>query len=92
MKLYSRLDDHKTYAEFWGSSTKHPDCIECLQNDLDNGNFHLFFDNTVSIADLLQWLMYIASKKTWIFHAIELLDDIQNMYADLKEIKTPFYE
>ena len=27
MILYSRLSDRKTYVEFWGASTKHPDSI-----------------------------------------------------------------
>lgn len=98
MILYSRLDDRKTYAEFWGASTKHPDSVSCLQNDVERGKFSPCgfldsgLDNLFTIADILQWLMYVASTKTWIFHAIELIEEVQEIYADLKATKTPLYE
>ena len=92
MILYSRLDDHKTYAEFWGASTKHPDSISCLQDDVERRKFTPSDKNNTTIADVLQWLMYVASTKTWFFHAMELIEDIQLMHDHLRTARVSFYD
>ena len=79
MILYSDVTTRKTYVEFWGASTKHPDSRNCYQYDIEDKKFiespfqHIEWN-------ILQWLMYVASIKTFVFHAMELLDDIKYYY------------
>ena len=75
MILYSRLADRKTYVEFWGASTKHPDSINCYQSDIENGKFtpNTYQDEG---GNILQWLMYVASIKMWFTHARDLIEEI----------------
>lgn len=88
MILYSRLDNKKTYCEFWGASTKHPDCVECLQNDIENKKFKIAFESEgVTSADILQWLILLASRKQWIFHAMEIIEDVRDSYIDFQHSK-----
>lgn len=92
MILYSRLDNKKTYCEFWGASTKHPDSINCMNDDIENKHFITTqFVDDICIADVLQWLTYIASQKSWIFHTIEVLEDIQEIYHFCKSNKVDMY-
>ena len=81
MILYSRLADRKTYVEFWGASTKHPDSINCYETDVENGKY---IPNEFQGAEcnIMQWLMYVASMKTWIFHAIDTIEDMMAIHND----------
>ena len=93
MILYSRINDHKTYAEFWGASTKHPDSMHCLQNDIEKGYINLSFENDgINAADVLQWLMFIASKKQWIFHAMDIIDTVTENYFYFQHSNVRVYD
>ena len=90
MKLYSNLEDRKTYVEFWGASTKHPDAIHCLQDDIEKEKFTPFFPDAKNfgekkglyLCDLIQWLFYIASIKTWVFHAVPVAEIAIEWYTE----------
>jgi len=75
MKLYSNIKTHETIVEFWGASTKHPDSMNCYQDDVKNGKYipNEYQDEEYNI---LQWLMYVASMKTWCFHALECISEV----------------
>lgn len=86
MILYSDIETKKTFVEFWGASTKHPDTIHCYQYDIENGKF--IESNFQDIEwNILQWLMYVASQKTFIFHAIDIVRDIITLHDDLLQAK-----
>jgi len=82
MKLYSNIETHRTYVEFWGASTKHPDSVHCYQDDVERGKY-IPNEYQEDGDNILQWLMYVASMKTWEFHAIEVLEDIIEWDTDI---------
>lgn len=61
--IYKTDDD--VVCELWGASTKHPDLIYSMNQDIKNGLFCrcLFADD--QDHDIFQWLLYIASRQTW---------------------------
>lgn len=81
MILYSRLDNKKTYVEFWGASTKHPDSINCYQSDIEAGEY-IPNEFQGDECNIMQWLMYVASIKTWIFHAVDTIRDLMVIHDD----------
>lgn len=84
MILYSRLDNKKTYVEFWGASTKHPDSMHCYQDDVEIGKY-IPNEYQMEAGNIFQWLMYVASMKTWFAHAREVIEDILDLDNDYRE-------
>lgn len=78
-KLYSDLTTRKVYLESWGASTKHPDVVNCLDDDRDNGKFVWGFFSS-DVDNIIQWLLYVASTRTFTFHAVELAQWAIGMY------------
>lgn len=72
-RLYSRIDNHETYLECWGASTKHPDSMYRFSE----------FEKSDFMSDeesIFQWILECASKKTWAFHMFKLLHWIESIY------------
>lgn len=67
--------------ECWGASTKHPDSVYNMNNDIENGKF-ILNDFIEKKYQVYQWLMYIASQKTFPFHAIEIVDYANNCWRN----------
>lgn len=59
LKLYYDLSASTYTLEVWGASTKHPDCVNTMKHDRDNGNFTMSPLGTD--VSLFQWLLYVAS-------------------------------
>ena len=65
--VVERIDDDYV-CELWGASTKHPDA---------SFRFSEWGDKTDVVAEkyqVFQWLLWIASKRLWPFHAKELAE------------------
>lgn len=77
-RLYKLEDDYM--LECWGGSTKHPDTIDYFSEWEDKTD--LFPQE----LQLYQWLLWIASHKTWQFHAIKLVE-FATQLLDLEEYK-----
>ena len=73
MKLYSRISDHETVLELWGSSTKHPDSVFYFSN------FKISEWCSPQIQ-IYQWLLECASKLNWPFHAYSLTQKANRMF------------
>ena len=61
--IYKTEDD--VVCELWSASTKHPDLIYSMNQDIKNDSFVRcqFADNPN--YDIFQWLLYVASRQTW---------------------------
>ena len=70
--IYKTDDD--VVCELWGASTKHPDLIYSMNQDIKNDLFCrcLFADNPDH--DIFQWLLYVASRQTWKTTAKEIVE------------------
>ena len=70
--IYKTEDD--VVCELGGASTKHPDLIYSMNQDIKNDLFCrcLFADNPDH--DIFQWLLYIASRQTWKTTAREIVE------------------
>lgn len=72
--VVEKIDDDYI-CELWGASTKHPDAFF---------RFSEWEDKTDVIAEgyqVFQWLLWIASKRLWPFHAKELAEyALKNWY------------
>lgn len=66
----NETDDY--ICECWGGSTKHPDTCNKMSKDVESGKFVLF-EFVEKKHQVYQWLLYIASTKTFPFHAVELI-------------------
>ena len=72
-KLYSRINDRDTVLELWGGSTKHPDSV-----------FHYSDFKKSCVCDdnhpmqLTLWICECASKLTFPFHGIALVNWAMN--------------
>ena len=79
MKLYSNIKTHETIVEFWGASTKHPDSVNIYQNDIASGKF--IENEYIPIEyNIIQWLLYVASFKSWPCHAMDIARTITEHY------------
>ena len=71
--IYKTEDD--VICELWGASTKHPD---------EKFYYSDWEDKTPFIEDkyqIFQWLLWIASRRQWPFHAKELTEyALKNWY------------
>ena len=86
MILYSDVETKKTYVEFWGASTKHPDSKHCYQYDVEDKKF---IESPWSGIEwnILQWLIYVASKMNFIFNSIDIIDDVKYYYEVMYNAK-----
>lgn len=81
MKIYSNLKTKKTYMEFWGASTKHPDVSFCYQYDIENGDF---YENEMIAIDwysFFQWVIFRLS--TLSFGTLKEAEKIIGMARDI---------
>jgi hypothetical protein len=65
MLIYSNIASKRTYVEWWGGSTKHPDVRNCYQDDVADGKFT---ENKFFIEDgynVFQWLVMRCSELTF---------------------------
>lgn len=63
------IEEENDYVlELWGASTKHPDAA-FRYSDWDD-KCSMFEDK----YQVFQWLLWVASKRQWPFHAKELVD------------------
>lgn len=65
MLIYSNIRSKKTYVEWWGGSTKHPDVQRCYQDDVADGRFT---ENKYFCEDgynVFQWLVMRCSELTF---------------------------
>ena len=81
LKLYSDIRTHRTILEVWGASTKHPDYINVMQEDIDRREFFPLpypFDRypEAILQNVIQWILHCASKTTFLFTAKEMIDMI----------------
>lgn len=60
MLIYSNIKNKKTYVEWWGGSTKHPDVQRCYQDDVEKERFtpNEFLGDEYSV---FQWLVMCCS-------------------------------
>ena len=65
-RLYSRLADHETVLECWGASTKHPDSVFHFSDWTDRAPW------LNEEALIFQWLLYCASKLSFVFSSYTL--------------------
>ena len=70
-QLYSNIENRKTYLAIWGASTKHPDCVFCLENLVKSEQFKLS-DYCSFERNLFQFILYCASRLTFDFNAFQL--------------------
>ena len=56
MLIYSNIGTKRTYCEFWGGSTKHPDVRKCYQDDVKSKK-HTLNDFLPADYDTFQWLV-----------------------------------
>lgn len=81
MIIYTNRYDGELYLEFWGSSTKHPDCRFCMQDDIQKG----LFTKSEWIDDedyaVFQWVAYRLT--TMSFHTFYYMRDIMKMMEDV---------
>ena len=70
--IYKTEDD--VVCELWSASTKHPDLIYSMNQDIKNDLFAkcIFADD--ADHDIFQWLLYIASRQTWKTTAREIIE------------------
>ena len=84
IRLYSSLETKKTYLEFWGASTKHPDIAYCYQSDIER---ECFDENTLITKDgysCFQWIIYCLSRMTFHtrYYLSRLLEMVEPIYGD----------
>lgn len=77
IKVYQ--DEENDYVcECWGASTKHPDSIDRFSN---------WEDKTDLIEEkyqIYQWLLWIASRKMFPFHARMMVDYANEKWYDIE--------
>ena len=75
-----RTKDNDIRIEFWASSTKHPDSVHSYKHDIEKKHFvrNEFYDD--ELLNVWQWLLYVASTKTWIMHAKEFTQEVLDLY------------
>ncbi len=66
-KLYSRIADHETILECWGSSTKHPD-VRFFFSEFEKSKW------VESNAYIVPWIYECASKMIFPYHAFQLAE------------------
>lgn len=71
--LYSRLSDHETVFEAWGSSTKHPDSTFKF-SDFNKVYF------LPEYQQIFQWLLECASVMNLPCHAFDIADFAMEIY------------
>ena len=71
-QLYYSTYDRKTYLAIWGSSTKHPDCVFCLEHIVKSEQFKLS-DYCTFERNLFQFILYCASRLNFDFNAYSLV-------------------
>lgn len=77
---YDSVNDDYT-VECWGASTKHPDSVNKMSWDIEDGKFIL--NNYIEKKyQVYQWLLYVASQKTFPFHAIAMVDYINEHWKN----------
>lgn len=74
-KLYSRIADHETILECWGSSTKHPDA-RFFFSEFKKSKY---FDED---AYIVPWIYECASKMMWPYHAFKLAEWGSELYRN----------
>lgn len=72
-KLYSRIADHETILECWGSSTKHPD-VRFFFSEFEKSKW------VESNAYIVPWIYECASKMIFPYHAFQLAEWGSNLY------------
>lgn len=72
-KLYSRIADHETILECWGSSTKHPD-VRFFFSEFEKSKW------VESNAYIVPWIYECASKMIFPYHAFQLVEWGSNLY------------
>lgn len=77
LELYSRLSDHKTVFEIWGSSTKHPD----VSFNFSNFNKSPFGDDEFQI---FAWLLECASKMVFASSCYRIADFAMELRNNLE--------
>lgn len=71
-QLYSNMYNKKTYLAIWGASTKHPDCVFCLEHLINSEQFK-FSDYCTFERNLFQFILYCASRLNFDFNAYSLV-------------------
>lgn len=61
--VYTYEEDY--VCELWGASTKHPDSIFRMSDDIENKRFEPNPYSELKVADVYQWLLSIASRMMW---------------------------
>lgn len=73
--VVEKTEDNDYVCELWAASTKHPDASFRFSN---------WEDKSPILPDedqIFQWLLWIASRRQWPFHAKELVDyALENWY------------
>ena len=71
-------DDGDYVCELWESSTHHPDVVYHMNADGKYKKSGLYDDDKYEV---FQWLLWIASRRQWPFHAKELTEyALKNWY------------
>ena len=76
-KLYSRISDHETVLELWGSSTKHPDSAFYFSDFVLSEWFE-------PEDQIVPWLFECASKMNFPYHAYSLARWACKAYEEMK--------
>ena len=84
LNLYTRISDKRTYLEIWGASTKHPDVIRCLEDDIESGKFN-FNQFTDEVGNVFQWLLHVASDMTFTFSSYEIADYAITAFSNYRD-------
>ena len=71
VKYDAETDDYT--VECWEASTKHPDSFNRMSRDIEEGKF-ILNEFIAKKYQVYQWLLYVASQKTFPFHAVEMVD------------------
>ena len=66
--------DNNYRLELWGASTKHPDVVFDMENDIKEGRFCLCPYEESKEWNLYQWVLYCASRTMWRTTAIQLVE------------------
>ena len=80
-KLYSRISDHETILELWGSSTKHPDSVFYFSDFVLSEWFE-------PEDQIVPWLFECASKMNFPYHAYSLARWACRAYEEMRGWKT----
>ena len=73
-------------CELWGSSTKHADVIYSMNRDIENGLFHRCQFADSPDHDIIQWLLYVASRQTWKTTAIQITEIALTEYLNQENL------